>query len=158
LFDEETEQCADLCLHLLKHCSSNISSVRSQASASLYLLMRQNFEIGNVRESEFPTLIILYIITTNNITLICIQICIFPQNFARVKLQVTMSLSSLVGTSQSFSEESLRRSLKTILVYAEEDNELQETTFPEQVYKFWHHVSTFSSLTIIMPSVANRPS
>jgi hypothetical protein len=55
------------------------------------------------------------------------------QNFARVKMQVTMSLSSLVGTSSSFSEESLRRSLKTILVYAEKDTELQDTTFPEQV-------------------------
>ncbi|CAN8011055.1 unnamed protein product, partial [Ixodes pacificus] len=100
LFEEETEQCADLCLLLLRHCSSAIRSVRSQASASLYLLMRQNFEIGN--------------------------------NFARVKMQVTMSLSSLVGTSQSFNEEFLRKSLKTILVYAEEDVELQETTFPEQ--------------------------
>ena len=49
LFDEASEHCADLCLRLLKHCSSSISAVRSQASASLYLLMRQNFEIGNVR-------------------------------------------------------------------------------------------------------------
>ena len=48
LFDEASEHCADLCLRLLKHCSSSISPVRSQASASLYLLMRQNFEIGNV--------------------------------------------------------------------------------------------------------------
>jgi hypothetical protein len=55
------------------------------------------------------------------------------QNFARVKMQVTMSLSSLVGTSAQFNEEALRRSLKTILVYAEEDTELQDTTFPEQV-------------------------
>jgi hypothetical protein len=55
------------------------------------------------------------------------------QNFARVKMQVTMSLSSLVGTSSSVSEESLRRSLKTILVYAEKDTDLQDTTFPEQV-------------------------
>ena len=38
-------------------------------------------------------------------------------NFARVKMEVTMSLSSLVGTQQSFSEQSLRRALKTILVY-----------------------------------------
>lgn len=36
-------------------------------------------------------------------------------------MQVTMSLSSLVGTSQNFNEEFLRRSLKTILTYAEED-------------------------------------
>ena len=48
LFDEASEHCADLCKRLLKHCSSSISPVRSQASASLYLLMRQNFEIGNV--------------------------------------------------------------------------------------------------------------
>ncbi|MED6265370.1 Dedicator of cytokinesis protein 7 [Characodon lateralis] len=101
LFEEDTELCADLCLRLLRHCSSSIGFVRSHASASLYLLMRQNFEIGN--------------------------------NFARVKMQVTMSLSSLVGTSQNFNEEHLRRSLKTILTYAEEDLELRETPFPEQV-------------------------
>ena len=48
-------------------------------------------------------------------------------------MQVTMSLSSLVGTFQSFNEEHLRRSLKTILTYASEDLELQGTTFPDQV-------------------------
>ena len=44
-----------------------------------------------------------------------------------------MSLSSLVGQNQNFNEEYLRKSLKTILTYAESDVELQETTFPEQV-------------------------
>ncbi|XP_056870057.1 dedicator of cytokinesis protein 7-like isoform X1 [Takifugu flavidus] len=101
LFEEDTELCADLCLRLLRHCSSSVSSVRSHASASLYLLMRQNFEIGN--------------------------------NFARVKMQVTMSLSSLVGTSRNFNEDHLRHSLKTILTYAEDDVELRDTPFPEQV-------------------------
>uniref|UniRef100_A0A670KKY9 Dedicator of cytokinesis 6 n=1 Tax=Podarcis muralis TaxID=64176 RepID=A0A670KKY9_PODMU len=101
LFEEDTELCADLCLRLLRHCSSKVGIIRTHASTSLYLLMRQNFEIGN--------------------------------NFARVKMQVTMSLSSLVGTSQNFNEEHLRRSLKTILTYAEEDPELRETTFAEQV-------------------------
>jgi hypothetical protein len=49
-----------------------------------------------------------------------------------------MSLSSLVGNvdqHQSFSEEHLRKSLKTILTYAETDVELLETTFPEQVWE-----------------------
>ncbi|XP_044278226.1 dedicator of cytokinesis protein 6 [Varanus komodoensis] len=101
LFEEDTELCADLCLRLLRHCSSRVGTIRTHASTSLYLLMRQNFEIGN--------------------------------NFARVKMQVTMSLSSLVGTSQNFNEDHLRRSLKTILTYAEEDPELRETTFAEQV-------------------------
>ena len=118
LFDEASEHCADLCLRLLKHCSSSISAVRSQSSASLYLLMRQNFEIGN--------------------------------NFARVKMQVTMSLSSLVGTVVNFNEEFLRKSLKTILVYAEKDNELSETSFPEQVQDLVLNLSMILSDTVKM--------
>lgn len=51
-------------------------------------------------------------------------------------MQVTMSLSSLVGQYQTFNEEYLRKSLKTILVYAEVDTELRDTTFPEQVLHF----------------------
>ncbi|KAG8523258.1 Dedicator of cytokinesis protein 6 [Galemys pyrenaicus] len=101
LFEEDTELCADLCWRLLRHCGSRISAIRTHASASLYLLMRQNFEIGN--------------------------------NFARVKMQVTMSLSSLVGTAKDFSEDHLRRSLKTILTYAEGDVGLRDSTFAEQV-------------------------
>nr|XP_032636262.1 dedicator of cytokinesis protein 6 isoform X2 [Chelonoidis abingdonii] len=101
LFEEDTELCGDLCLRLLGHCSSRVAAIRAHASASLYLLMRQNFEIGH--------------------------------NFARVKMQVTMSLSSLVGTSSNFNEEHLRRSLKTILTYAEEDAGLRDSSFSEQV-------------------------
>lgn len=48
-------------------------------------------------------------------------------------MQVTISLPSLVGTSSVFSEQSLRRVLKTILAYAESNTNLQETSFPEQV-------------------------
>lgn len=51
LFEEDTELCADLCLRLLRHCSSRVGTIRAHASASLYLLMRQNFEIGNVSAS-----------------------------------------------------------------------------------------------------------
>ncbi|XP_068095454.1 dedicator of cytokinesis protein 7 isoform X15 [Hyperolius riggenbachi] len=125
LFEEETEQCADLCLRLLRHCSSSIGSIRSHASASLYLLMRQNFEIGN--------------------------------NFARVKMQVTMSLSSLVGTSQNFNEEFLRRSLKTILTYAEEDLELRETTFPDQVQDLVFNLHMILSDTVKMKEHQEDP-
>lgn len=57
LFEEDTELCADLCLRLLRHCSSSVSCVRSHASASLYLLMRQNFEIGNA--STFSVIILI---------------------------------------------------------------------------------------------------
>ncbi|XP_050403789.1 dedicator of cytokinesis protein 7 [Patella vulgata] len=125
LFEEETEQCADLCLRLLRHCSSCIGNTRSQASASLYLLMRQNFELGN--------------------------------NFARVKMQVTMSLSSLVGQNHNFNEEYLRKSLKTILTYAEADVELQETTFPEQVRDLVFNLHMILSDTVKMKEFQEDP-
>ena len=44
-----------------------------------------------------------------------------------------MSLASLVGKAQDFNEEYLRRSLRTILAYAEEDTAMQTTPFPMQV-------------------------
>lgn len=125
LFDEESDTCADLCLLLLKHCGSQLPLIRSQAAASLYLLMRQNYEIGN--------------------------------NFARVKMQVTMSLSSLVGTSSTFSEQSLRRALKTILVYAESDEELQTTTFPEQVQDLLFNLHMILSDTVKMKEYQEDP-
>lgn len=65
LFDEESDSCADLCLLLLKHCGSQLPLIRSQAAASLYLLMRQNFEIGNVSFLRSP-------LTT--LSLICVSL------------------------------------------------------------------------------------
>uniref|UniRef100_A0A6I8NBE1 Dedicator of cytokinesis 6 n=1 Tax=Ornithorhynchus anatinus TaxID=9258 RepID=A0A6I8NBE1_ORNAN len=125
LFEEDTELCADLCLRLLRHCSSCVGTIRTHASASLYLLMRQNFEIGN--------------------------------NFARVKMQVTMSLSSLVGTTQNFNEEHLRRSLKTILTYAEEDLELRDSTFAEQVQDLMFNLHMILTDTVKMKEHQEDP-
>uniref|UniRef100_A0A8C9MLF3 Dedicator of cytokinesis 8 n=1 Tax=Serinus canaria TaxID=9135 RepID=A0A8C9MLF3_SERCA len=95
LFEEEVEQCADLCQRVLHHCSSSIDITRTQACATLYLLMRYSFSSSS--------------------------------NFSRVKMQVTMSLASLVGKSPEFNEEFLRRSLRTILAYAEEDTDILST-------------------------------
>nr|XP_012646049.1 dedicator of cytokinesis protein 6 isoform X1 [Microcebus murinus] len=125
LFEEDTELCADLCLRLLRHCGSRVGAIRTHASASLYLLMRQNFEIGH--------------------------------NFARVKMQVTMSLSSLVGTAQNFSEEHLRRSLKTILTYAEEDVGLRDSTFAEQVQDLMFNLHMILTDTVKMKEHQEDP-
>lgn len=72
-------------------------------------------------------------------------------------MQVTMSLSSLVGTSPSFSDDSLRRSLKTILEYGEHDSELQETTFPEQVRDLVFNLHMILSDTIKMKEFQEDP-
>nr|XP_037877673.1 dedicator of cytokinesis protein 7 isoform X2 [Bombyx mori] len=78
-------------------------------------------------------------------------------NFSRVKMQITMSLSSLVGTSTTFSEESLRRALKTILVYAERDADMHDTTFPEQVKDLVFNLHMILSDTVKMKEYAEDP-
>lgn len=126
IFFEETEQCAELCARLLKHCSSSISDIRAWACASLYLLMRQNFEIGN--------------------------------NFARVKVQVTVALSSIVaGTASSFNEHHLRRSLKTLIEYADKDIDMQSSSFPDQVRELAINLHHILLDTVKMQSFQNDP-
>ena len=93
--------------------------MRANAAASLYLLMRQNFERDN--------------------------------SFARVKMQITMSLSTLVGqhlSDEKLSEKFLRRSLKTILEYANEEEEL--SAFREQVSDMVFNLHMILSDTVKM--------
>uniref|UniRef100_K1RYN0 Dedicator of cytokinesis protein 6 n=1 Tax=Magallana gigas TaxID=29159 RepID=K1RYN0_MAGGI len=85
------------------------------------------------------------------------QRALVTRNFARVKMQVTMSLSKLVGQNQNFSEESLRRSLKTILTYAEEDADLAETPFTEQVKDLVFNLHMILSDTVKMKEFQEDP-
>ncbi|XP_041282880.1 dedicator of cytokinesis protein 8 [Onychostruthus taczanowskii] len=125
LFEEEVEQCADLCQRVLHHCSSSIDITRTQACATLYLLMRYSFSSTS--------------------------------NFSRVKMQVTMSLASLVGKSPEFNEEFLRRSLRTILAYAEEDTDMQATPFPIQVEELLCNLNGILSDTVKMREFQEDP-
>ncbi|VDK84318.1 unnamed protein product, partial [Onchocerca ochengi] len=131
LFEQETEQCNELCLHLLRHCASRLPAVRSQAAASLYLLMRQSFESGT--------------------------------NFSKVKMQITMSLSTLVSTGTKhgdwINEDCLRHSLKTVLTYSETDasidSQLRNTTFSEQVKDLVFNLHMILSDTVKMKEYTN---
>ena len=88
VFEEETELCAELCTRLLRHCSSSVPEVRALACSSLYLLMRQNYELGHVSQTLSSTKQLSHVWW------------FFMQTFARVKVQVTVALSSIVaGTS-----------------------------------------------------------
>ncbi|KAF3815975.1 hypothetical protein GH733_016080, partial [Mirounga leonina] len=125
LFEEEVEQCADLCQRVLHHCSSSVIGTRSQACATLYLLMRFS--------------------------------CGASSNFARVKMQVIMSLASLVGKAPDFNEEYLRRSLRTILAYAEEDTAMQATPFPTQVEELLCNLNSILYDTVKMREFQEDP-
>ncbi|KAK7934281.1 hypothetical protein WMY93_005177 [Mugilogobius chulae] len=125
LFEEEAEQCADLCQKVLQYCSSPVDENRSQACATLYLIMRYSYSNAS--------------------------------NFSRVKMQVTMSLASLVGQSSDFQEEHLRRSLRTILAYAEEDSEMQNTQLPSQVDELLRNLNSILSDTVKMREFQEDP-
>ncbi|XP_052043933.1 dedicator of cytokinesis protein 8 isoform X1 [Apodemus sylvaticus] len=125
LFEEEMEQCADLCQRVLHHCSSSMDITRSQACATLYLLMRFSFGATS--------------------------------NFARVKMQVTMALASLVGKAPDFNEEHLRRSLRTILAYSEEDTAMQTTPFPMQVEELLCNLNSILYDTVKMREFQEDP-
>uniref|UniRef100_A0A8C6GW21 Dedicator of cytokinesis 8 n=1 Tax=Mus spicilegus TaxID=10103 RepID=A0A8C6GW21_MUSSI len=125
LFEEEMEQCADLCQRVLHHCSSSMDVTRSQACATLYLLMRFSFGATS--------------------------------NFARVKMQVTMALASLVGKAPDFNEEHLRRSLRTILAYSEEDTAMQTTPFPMQVEELLCNLNSILYDTVKMREFQEDP-
>ncbi|KAM6965427.1 LOW QUALITY PROTEIN: dedicator of cytokinesis protein 8 [Aplochiton taeniatus] len=125
LFEEEAEQCADLCQKVLQYCSSQVDDNRSQACATLYLIMRYSYSNAS--------------------------------NFSRVKMQVTMSLASLVGQSSDFHEEYLRRSLRTILAYAEEDTEMQNTQLPSQVDELLRNLNSILSDTVKMREFQEDP-
>ncbi|XP_062854998.1 dedicator of cytokinesis protein 8 [Trichomycterus rosablanca] len=125
LFEEEAEQCADLCQKVLQYCNSNLDSNRSQACATLYLIMRYSYSSAS--------------------------------NFSRVKMQVTMSLASLVGKSSDVHEEYLRRSFRTILAYAEEDTEMQSTQLPSQVDELLRNLNCILSDTVKMKEFQEDP-
>ncbi|XP_031440380.1 dedicator of cytokinesis protein 8 isoform X2 [Clupea harengus] len=125
LFEEEAEQCADLCQKVLQHCSSRVDGNRSQACATLYLIMRYSYSSAS--------------------------------NFSRVKMQVTMSLASLVGKSSDVQEEYLRRSFRTVLAYAEEDTEMQATQLPSQVDELLGNLNSILSDTVKMKEFQEDP-
>ncbi|CAJ0607791.1 unnamed protein product [Cylicocyclus nassatus] len=132
IFEQEAEQCGELCLQLLRHCASRLPAVRSQAAASLYLLMRESFENGS--------------------------------SLARVKMQITMSLSTLVSNATRegvwLNEDCLRRSLKTVLIYSETDASTDSHTransnFSEQVKDLVLNIHMILSDTVKLKEFAN---
>ncbi|KAE9549990.1 hypothetical protein FO519_006810, partial [Halicephalobus sp. NKZ332] len=129
IFEEKTELCGELCLQLLRYLASKVPTIRSNAAASLYLLMRQSYEHSS--------------------------------SFAKVKMQITMSLSTLVSNSSSFgfhlNESNLRKSLKTLLTYLDNDlsTELKKNPFGTQVKDLVFNLHMILTDTVKMKNVSN---
>ncbi|XP_069784055.1 dedicator of cytokinesis protein 7-like isoform X2 [Narcine bancroftii] len=56
VFEEDSEHLIELCLLLLQRCTSHFESTRLQASASLYLLMRQSYKAHFPKTKMYITL------------------------------------------------------------------------------------------------------
>jgi hypothetical protein len=84
-------------------------------------------------------------------------------NLSKIKIQITMSLSTLVSNDARFgfrlNEDYLRRSLKTMLNYADIDDaidgQLKRSAFSEQVKDLVFNLYMILSDTVKMKAFAN---
>ncbi|OTF77624.1 dedicator of cytokinesis protein 7-like protein, partial [Euroglyphus maynei] len=119
------EFCSELCYLLLKHCASQTLAIRANASASIYLLLRQYYQSNG--------------------------------HYSRIKIQITMSLSQLVGTSLTLNEINIRNALNNILLYALNDDSVRETQFPNQVRELVYNLIMILSDTMQMKEHEKDP-
>lgn len=129
LFEQDTDYCSDICTILLKHCTSQLAHIRAQSSASLYSLMRQNFEIGN------------------NFSQVKIQLTMALSSLVTGFNSADQKLTVL---SEFLNVKSLKNSLKLILAYADNDMEFSETSFPAQVKDLILNLNTILCDTVKM--------
>ncbi|XP_059494401.1 dedicator of cytokinesis protein 7-like isoform X3 [Stegostoma tigrinum] len=110
LFDEDSEHCMELCLLLLQRCMSHFESTRAQASASLYLLLRQSYK------EHFSTMK-MYI--TLSLASLAEKISNQDEHCLQKSLGIMLIYletdKAMEGTSFSIQVEELLRNLKAVL-------------------------------------------
>ncbi|KAI1305795.1 Dedicator of cytokinesis protein 9 [Halotydeus destructor] len=117
-----------LCFELLRCCGSRLTTVRNEAAALLYLLLRSNF--GYTQQ----------------------------QSVTRVHLQVVISVSKLLGDSNLLLNNSrFQESLAIINNYASSDKSMQGSRFPQEVRELTKKVKTVLMATAAMQEHANEP-
>ncbi len=95
--------CGRLCCEVLRCCASKLSAVRQEACAVLYLLMRSNFEFSGQKA------------------------------LTRVRFQVILSVSQLLGEIGGLNTARFGESLGVINGFAGSDKAMQSTVFPTEV-------------------------
>lgn len=101
------EQCSALCQNLLKHCSSNLSEIRMEATGTLYALMRRHFLLAGT----------------------------FAYVKVQITSALSSIVGEMVDKTESTHDVYLRCSLNTLTKYAKsnQSNEHYDSTFPSQV-------------------------
>uniref|UniRef100_A0A8C1WNQ2 Dedicator of cytokinesis 11 n=1 Tax=Cyprinus carpio TaxID=7962 RepID=A0A8C1WNQ2_CYPCA len=103
LFKGRITLCGSLCYEVLKCCMSKLSVLRGEASALLYLLMRNNFEYTK------------------------------RKSFLRMHLQIIIAVSQLVADVALTGSSRFQESLSIINNFANSDKAMKTTAFPSEV-------------------------
>lgn len=127
LFKGTAMLCGQFVYELLKCCDSRLQSVRHEACAVLYLLMRSNFEFSG------------------------------RKGLTRVHLQVIISVSQMIGNVIGLNNARFQESLSLINSYANSDKAMKGTGFPMEVKDLTKRVRTVLMATAQMQSHTTDP-
>ncbi|NWT13067.1 DOC11 protein, partial [Vireo altiloquus] len=126
-FKGRVNMCAALCYEILKCCTSKVSSTRNEASALLYLLMRNNFEFTKRR------------------------------TFLRTHLQIIIAVSQLIADVALSGGTRFQDSLLIINNFANSDKPMKATAFPSEVKDLTKRIRTVLMATAQMKEHEKDP-
>uniref|UniRef100_A0A7N6BBL3 Dedicator of cytokinesis 11 n=1 Tax=Anabas testudineus TaxID=64144 RepID=A0A7N6BBL3_ANATE len=120
LFKGRVTLCEALCCEVLKCCVSKLGYVRAEASALLYLLMRNNYEYTK------------------------------RKTFLRTHLQIIIAVSQLISDVALTGSSRFQESLSIINNFANSDKAMKSTTFPTEVKGLTKRIRTVLMATAQM--------
>uniref|UniRef100_A0A8C3KWK3 Dedicator of cytokinesis 11 n=1 Tax=Chrysolophus pictus TaxID=9089 RepID=A0A8C3KWK3_CHRPC len=123
----QVNMCAALCYEILKCCTSKVTSTRNEASALLYLLMRNNFEFTKRR------------------------------TFLRTHLQIIIAVSQLIADVALSGGTRFQDSLLIINNFANSDRPMKATAFPSEVKDLTKRIRTVLMATAQMKEHEKDP-
>ncbi|XP_046904810.1 LOW QUALITY PROTEIN: dedicator of cytokinesis protein 11 [Hypomesus transpacificus] len=120
LFKGRVTLCAALCYEVLKCCVSKMASLRAEASALLYLLMRNNYDYTK------------------------------RKTFLRTHLQIIIAVSQLISDVALTGSSRFQESLSIINNFANSDKAMKSTAFPSEVKGLTKRIRTVLMATAQM--------
>ncbi|XP_042336149.1 dedicator of cytokinesis protein 11 isoform X2 [Sceloporus undulatus] len=126
-FKGRVNMCATFCYEVLKCCTSKLSSTRNEASALLYLLMRNNFEFTK------------------------------RKTFLRTHLQIIIAVSQLIADVALSGGSRFQESLSIINNFANSDRPVKATAFPSEVKDLTKKIRTVLMATAQMKEHEKDP-
>uniref|UniRef100_A0A667Z9D0 Dedicator of cytokinesis 11 n=1 Tax=Myripristis murdjan TaxID=586833 RepID=A0A667Z9D0_9TELE len=120
LFKGRVTLCEALCYEVLKCCVSKLGSLRAEASALLYLLMRNNYEYTK------------------------------RKTFLRTHLQIIIAVSQLISDVALTGSSRFQESLSIINNFANSDKAMKSTAFPSEVKGLTKRIRTVLMATAQM--------